>query len=93
MRSVCLSKTAIACARVPAPCIYDVVMQDANAYLDQVLSEAGTRVSTDSAHDVINDIRKGDRPLCELTFVKVPLTCKHTRTSDATCLAHRLVAQ
>ena len=34
-------------------------MQDANEYLDHVLSEAGARVSTDSAPDVINDIKKG----------------------------------
>lgn len=34
-------------------------MQDANAYLDQILSEAGARVSTDSAPDVPNDIATG----------------------------------
>lgn len=40
------------------------VMQDANAYLDHILSEAGARVSTDSAPDVPSDIRKGGKHKC-----------------------------
>ena len=37
-----------------------LLMQDANAYLDHVLSEAGARVPTDSTPDIINDLRKGN---------------------------------
>ena len=35
-------------------------MQDANAYLDHILSEAGTKVPADSAPDVSSDVRKGE---------------------------------
>lgn len=39
---------------------HNELMQAANAYLDQILSEAGTKVPADSAPDVSSDVRKGD---------------------------------
>lgn len=56
-------------------------MQDANAYLDQILSEAGARVSTDSAPDAPSDIQKGGLPcvLCmtpATVHVQLTLACR-----------------
>ena len=56
---------------------YAKLMQDANAYLDQILTEAGAKVPTDSAPDVPIDVGKGGNPLlCCITPVTVPLPAK-----------------
>lgn len=53
---------------------YAALMQDANAYLDQILTEAGAKVPTDSAPDVPSDVRKGaNRLLLCMTPVTAPL--------------------
>ena len=53
---------------------YAKLMQDANAYLDQILTEAGPKVPIDSAPDVPSDVRKGaDHLLHCITPVTAPL--------------------
>lgn len=57
-------------------------MQDANAYLDQILSEAGTKVPADSAPDVSSDVRKGDS-LLKLHHILLLYLCLLTCTASA----------